>query len=85
MASLHAKLQLSREKIEHWCMKDIKKKYCHKRWREMRAVNRSKAFEEGWRRPWDGVDGDEFHVRRIFICVVPKHFPSTWASAPQCF
>ena len=40
------------------CLEDIKRKYCVMRWEEIVDEARRDAVEYGYRRPWDGDDGD---------------------------
>merc|ERR1711970_1655100 len=44
------------------CLEDIKRKYCVMRWEEIVDEARRDAVEYGYRRPWDGDDGESFDV-----------------------
>ncbi|CAB1109198.1 unnamed protein product [Ectocarpus sp. CCAP 1310/34] len=35
-------------------------KYCYVEYTEILNRNRTRALKEGWRRPWDGMDGEDF-------------------------
>ncbi|CAM9406930.1 unnamed protein product [Ectocarpus sp. 6 AP-2014] len=35
-------------------------KYCYVEYTEIFNRNRTRALKEGWRRPWDGMDGEDF-------------------------
>jgi len=44
------------------CLEDIKRKYCVMRWEEIVDEARRDAVEYGYRRPWDGDDGEDYEV-----------------------
>jgi len=58
--TLNKKMLMGRVKLEHWCVKDLKRKACHMKWDELLFGFRKEAFDKGLRRPWEGTDGDVY-------------------------
>jgi len=58
----HRKLQMNKKQKVYWCTKDLKRKYGHVVWKELVEQKRQEAREQGWRRPWDGVDGEAYEA-----------------------
>ena len=56
----HAKLRMKKKEQVACCTDDLKRKYCHKEWSRILEEQRGLADRRGWRRPWDGEDGEEF-------------------------
>lgn len=56
----HAKLRMKKKDQVTCCTDDLKRKYSHKEWARILEEQRSLSDRRGWRRPWDGEDGEEF-------------------------
>jgi len=60
VAKFHSQLNMNRKQLMVWCERDIKMKYCHIAWDELLTQYRGESLAEGWRRPWDGIDGAKY-------------------------
>eukprot|EP00752_Nemacystus_decipiens_P011950 g10596.t1 len=53
---LRERVQDVAEKVEN----NLVDKYCYEEYTNVFNRNRTRALKEGWRRPWDGMDGEDF-------------------------
>lgn len=60
---LKKRSKMGRLDKEEDALKDLRKKYCYKLYEQVYRFGRERAKQRGWRRPWDGPDGEGERVR----------------------
>ncbi|GMI11247.1 hypothetical protein TrVE_jg2968 [Triparma verrucosa] len=58
--ALKKRSKMNRPSKEEDALKDLRKKYCYKLYEQVYRFGRERAKQRGWRRPWDGPDGEAF-------------------------
>ena len=56
--ALKKRSKMNRPSKEEDALKDLRKKYCYKLYEQVYRFGRERAKQRGWRRPWDGPDGE---------------------------